>query len=125
VQLKFQILNFKLIQKYFKVLLNNCNIKKMDNKNHKSINDMKDQKIKVDKRDQKHPEKNEKNNKVDRPVKWAKNRHQFVVSGILKFYNFLQIQFHFNNIIQPNIVNPSKMCILNNNSTHFSNKFHI
>lgn len=66
----------------------------MDNKHPKS-NDMKDQKIKVEKRDQKQPEKNEKNDnkhdKVDRPVKWAKNKHSFVVAGKL-----LSIIFKFN-----------------------------
>lgn len=51
----------------------------------KSNNDIKDQKIRVDKRDQKPFEKNDKNeaksDKVDRPVKWHKNKHSFVVAG--------------------------------------------
>ena len=40
----------------------------------------KDQKIKVEKKDHKQQEKNDK---VDRPVKWSKNKHSFVVAGII------------------------------------------
>lgn len=61
----------------------------MDNKNHKQ-SDMKDQKNRVEKKDQRHNDKSEKmENKVDRPVKWAKNKHTFVVAGIIHnfYYN--------------------------------------
>ena len=37
------------------------------------------EKIKVDKKE--HQEKNDKNDKVDRPPKWNKNKHSFVVAG--------------------------------------------
>ena len=54
----------------------------MENKNHKS-NEIKDQKIKVEKKDLKQNDKNENRvEKVDRPVKWNKNKHSFVVAGI-------------------------------------------
>lgn len=56
----------------------------MDNK-HPKPSDMKDQKLKVEKKDQKQQDKIEKkenkNEKVDRPVKWTKNKHSFVVAG--------------------------------------------
>lgn len=46
---------------------------------------MKDQKTRIEKKDHKPSDKNEKNenknDKVDRPVKWAKNKHTFVVAG--------------------------------------------
>jgi len=66
----------------------------MDNKHPKS-SDTKDQKLKVEKKDQKQQDKNEKNEnkyeKVDRPVKWSKNKHSFVVAGnynSMSFYKF-------------------------------------
>jgi len=55
---------------------------------HAKQSEMKDQKNRVEKKDQKPSDKNEKkenhSNKVDRPVKWAKNKHSFVVSGKFK-----------------------------------------
>jgi hypothetical protein len=56
----------------------------MDNKYPKQ-SVMKDQKTRIEKKDHKPSDKNEKNenknDKVDRPVKWAKNKHTFVVAG--------------------------------------------
>jgi hypothetical protein len=68
----------------------------MDNKYSKA-NEMKDQKSKLEKKEQKPSEKNEKNDnkqdKVDRPVKWAKNKHTFVVAGLTNFFNLSLLFF--------------------------------
>jgi len=55
--------------------------------------EMKDQKIKVEKKDHKLSEKNEKidnkQEKVDKPVKWGRNKHTFVVAGMLIYQIFI------------------------------------
>lgn len=67
----------------------------MDNRYPKS-SDIKDQKIKVEKREQKTNDRNEKidnrADKVDRPVKWNKNKHSFVVAGKIIFLHFFSLK---------------------------------